>query len=194
MAYEDLIRAIEASAEERTQGIRQKAESQAEEVLERAREQVPHITETHRENAIKRADIERNRIISSITKDTKLQVIKAKAEISERVFALAEQELAKSRQRPSYEASFRSFLQESLEEMSGDPVRIHLDPLDETLCRRILKDLSLDPEIVPDLHCAGGLNVSSKDETFVTLDTIESRLAKAREILRPEVFTILYGG
>jgi vacuolar-type H+-ATPase subunit E/Vma4 len=194
MAYEDLIKAIEASAEERTREIRQKAENQAEEVVKKAKGQVRQITESHRENAIRRAEIERNRIISGITRDTKLQVIKAKAEILERVYALAEQDLAKSRQRPLYAASFRSFLLESLEEMSGDSVRIHLDPQDEPLCRTLLKELSLDPEIVTDLHCAGGLNVGSKDDTFVILDTIESRFEKARELLRPDVFTILYGG
>ncbi len=194
MAYEDLIEAIEANAQERTGEIREKALNQAEEVVQKAREQVQQIMDSHRENAIRRAEIERNRIISGTIKDTKLQVIKAKAEISERVYTLAAQELGKSRQRPLYEASFRAFLRESLEEMSGESVRIHLDPTDETLCRKLLKELPLDPEIVLDLHCAGGMNVSSGDETFVVLDTIESRLEKAREILRPEVFTILFGG
>lgn len=194
MAYEDLIKAIEANAEERTREIRQRAENQAEEVVEKARNQVERITGRHREEAIRRAEIERNRIVSGIIRDTKLQVVKAKAEILERVFALAEQELVKSRQRPSYEASFRSFLLESLAEMSGDSVRVHLDPRDEPLCRKLVKELSPDPEIVADLHCAGGLNVSSNDDTFIILDTIESRFEKARELLRPEIYTILYGG
>ncbi len=194
MAYEDLIKAIEANAEERVGEIRQKAESQAAEILRRAREQVPQIKEPLRETAVRQAGIERNRIISGITKDTKLQVMKAKADISDRVYELAGQELEKSRQRPRYEVSFKQFLQESLAEMEGEQTRIHIDPHDDALCRKLLAELSLDPEIVADLHCAGGLNVSSGDDTFVVLDTVESRLKKAKEALRPEVFSILYGG
>ncbi len=194
MAYEDLIKAIESIAQDRIRERRQKAESQAAEIILRAREQVPRITEPHRENAIRQAEIERNRLISGITRDTKLQVLQAKAEISDKVFEVAGRELEKSRHRPHYEASFRSFLQESLEEMSGEKVRIHIDPQDEAICRNILKEFSSDPEIVSDLHCAGGLNVSSLDETFIVLDTIESRLDKAKESLRPGVFAILYGG
>ncbi len=194
MAYEDLIRAIEANAEERVREIRQKAESQAAEIVRRAQEQVPQIKEPLHETAVRQAGIERNRIISGITRETKLQVMKAKADISDQVFELSGQELEKSRQRPRYEVSFKSFLQESLAELAGEQTRIHIDPRDGPLCRKILAELSLDPEIVTDLHCAGGLNVSSGNDTFVVLDTIESRLKKAKEALRPEVFSILYGG
>ena len=194
MAYSDLIKAIETSADDRIREISQKAENQAAEIVRRAKEQIPQITKPQLENAVRQAEIERNRIISGISKDTKLQVIKAKAGISERAYDLARQELEKSRQRPRYEASFKLFLKESLDEMSGEQVRIHIDPQDDTLCRKLIREFSLDPEIFPDLRCAGGLKVTSGDETFVILDTIESRLEKARELLRPEVFTILYGG
>ncbi len=194
MAYEDLIKAIEVSADDRIRDIRQKAENQALEILQRAREKAPQIREPQRQNALRQADITRNKIISGINKDIKLQLVKAKDEILQRAYDLARLELTKSRQRPRYEVSFKSFLTESLGEMSGEQVRIHVDSQDEALCRKLLREVSLDPEIVPDLRCAGGLNVSSQDETFVVLDTIESRLEKAREFLRPEVYTILYGG
>jgi vacuolar-type H+-ATPase subunit E/Vma4 len=59
---------------------------------------------------------------------------------------------------------------------------------------RVLKDLGANYEVIPDLHSAGGLIANTKDETFLISNTIESRLERARELLRPEVFTILYGG
>jgi vacuolar-type H+-ATPase subunit E/Vma4 len=194
MAYEDLISAIEANAEERIREIRQSADIEAEELLERSQERSRQIIRVQRENAAKRAEIEQNRILSGIRAETKLQVIKAKAEVAERAFSLAEQELMKVRERSGYEAMFRELLKETLLDLSGDAVKVHINGRDEELCRKVLKDLGVNCEVIPDLHCAGGLSASTGDETFLISNTIESRLERARELLRPEVFTILYGG
>ena len=194
MAYEDLIRSIEASAEEQIREIRQRAESEAEEILEKSQEQSSKIVRVQRENAAKRAEIEQNRILSGIRAETKLLVIQAKAEVAERAFSLAERELTKVRERSGYEAMFRELLKETLLDFSGDAVKVHINKRDEELCRRALKDLGFNSEVIPDLHCAGGLSASTSDGTFIISNTIESRLERARELLRPEVFTILYGG
>ena len=194
MAYEDLISAIEASSEERIREIRQRAESEAKEILERTQERGRLIVRVQRENAAKRAEIEQNRILSGIRAETKLQVIKAKAEVAERAFTLAELELMKVRERSGYEAMFRELLKETLKDFSEDAVKVHINKRDEELCRKVLKDLGFNFEVIPDLHCAGGLTASTRDETFLISNTIESRLVRSRELLRPEVFTILYGG
>ncbi|MDD1717073.1 MAG: V-type proton ATPase subunit E [Methanoregulaceae archaeon] len=194
MAYEDLIRAVEASAEEQIREIRQRAESEAEEILEKSQVQSSNIVRVQRENAAKRAEIEQNRILSGIRAETKLLVIQAKAEVAERAFSLAEQELTKVRERSGYEAMFRKLLNETLLDFSGNAVKVHINERDEELCRRALKDLGFNSEVIPDLHCAGGLSASTSDGTFLISNTIESRLERARELLRPEVFTILYGG
>jgi vacuolar-type H+-ATPase subunit E/Vma4 len=194
MAYDDLISAIEANAEERIREIRQSADIEAKELLERSQERSRQIIRVQRENAAKRAEIEQNRILSGIRAEMKLQVIKAKAEVAERAFSLAELELMKVRERSGYEAMFRELLKETLLDFSGDAVKVHINERDEELCRRVLKDLGFNCEVIPDLHCAGGLSASTRDETFLISNTIESRLERARELLRPEVFTILYGG
>jgi vacuolar-type H+-ATPase subunit E/Vma4 len=48
-------------------------------------------------------------------------------------------------------------------------------------------------QIATDVTCAGGLNVYSHDERFVIFNTLESRLKKAKEIYRPEIFSVLFG-
>jgi len=47
--------------------------------------------------------------------------------------------------------------------------------------------------IQSDIESIGGLCVSSSDEKITVLNTIESRVERARELLKQEIFGVLYG-
>jgi vacuolar-type H+-ATPase subunit E/Vma4 len=57
----------------------------------------------------------------------------------------------------------------------------------------VLNELGWNSEIVGDLTSAGGLAVSTKDGKVVVSNTIESRLNNAKELLKREIFSTLFG-
>ena len=85
-------------------------------------------------------------------------------------------------------------LEEVVSELEGEPIELHIDRRDETLCKKILSDLHLNCGIVTDITTAGGLEAATNDGRFVVFNTIESRFGRAKVLLKPEIFAILYGG
>jgi vacuolar-type H+-ATPase subunit E/Vma4 len=51
----------------------------------------------------------------------------------------------------------------------------------------------MNSQVVSDLHSLGGLTITSSDGTTTILNTLESRLGMAKELMRAEVFSILFG-
>jgi V/A-type H+-transporting ATPase subunit E len=101
--------------------------------------------------------------------------------------------MALARNNPSYRTSFRSTVREVMEELAGEEVRLHIDPRDEPLCREILKEMQRNCEVVPDLTSLGGLNATTTDERLWVFNTIESRLQRAKELMKSEIMSALYG-
>jgi vacuolar-type H+-ATPase subunit E/Vma4 len=116
-----------------------------------------------------------------------MDVIKAKDEMIQSAFIEAKKSLDDLRDRESYKGRFKSMIQEAMHELGGEKVRLHIDGRDENLCKQILDELNQNSEIVADLTSAGGLNVSTRD------NTIESRFDRAKEFLARQVFATLYG-
>jgi vacuolar-type H+-ATPase subunit E/Vma4 len=53
--------------------------------------------------------------------------------------------------------------------------------------------LKMNSQVVSDLQSLGGLTITSSDGTTTILNTLESRLGMAKELMRAEVFSILFG-
>jgi V/A-type H+-transporting ATPase subunit E len=85
-------------------------------------------------------------------------------------------------------------LKETILELEGEEILLHIDKQDESLCKKLLKELKLNHEIVTDITSIGGLNASTRDGKFIVFNTIESRLETAKVQLKLEVFAVLYGG
>jgi len=80
-----------------------------------------------------------------------------------------------------------------MEELAGEEVRLHIDPRDEQLCREILEEMHRNCEVVSDLTTLGGVNATTADERLLVFNTIESRLQRAKELMKSEVMSALYG-
>ncbi len=193
MTYEDLIKSMEVNAEKKINEILNKARQEAEEIIETAKAEAETIKSSYLENAQKSVEIERNQLIYNVKAETKMRVIKEKDAVIQRAFDEAGKSLGSVRDRDTYKEYFKRMLQEAARELSGEKVRFHVDKRDSHLCEQVLAELNVNSEIITDLTSAGGLNVSTRDDTVVVFNTIESRLNNARELLKREIFSMLYG-
>lgn len=193
MAIEDLIKAVELSGDERISEIHERSKAEADEILREAQERDLPIKKHFMEEAKESVAITRNKILSEAREKSRMEIIKSKNEVFERAFEEASQNLASVRNESGYRKIQKVLVNEALGELGIDDVKIHIDKRDEALTRDILKELNISCEIIPDLSCAGGLNAYSHDERFIIFNTLESRLKKAKEIYRPEIFSVLFG-
>jgi V/A-type H+-transporting ATPase subunit E len=193
MAIDDLIQAVEVSGQERIQEIRERSKAEADEIIREAQAKDLPIKKRFMEEATQSVAIQRNKILSEVREKSRMEIIKAKNEIFERVFEDAVQNLGSSRAHPKYKEILKTLLREALEDLGNDKVILHIDKRDESLLKDILNELKVSGEITADLTSAGGLNAYSHDGRFVVFNTLESRLKKAKEIYRPEMFSVLFG-
>ena len=192
MAIEDLIKAVEVSGQERISEIMERSKSEADELIREAKEKDQPIRRRLLEDATQTVAIQRNKMLSTAREKSRMEIIKAKNEVFEKIFEEAVQKMGSVRDRPQYREILKALLGEALRDLGSDDVVLHIDKKDEVLMKDILTELKLSNEIVTDLPCAGGLNVYSHDERFIVFNTLESRLKRAKEIYRPEIFSIVF--
>jgi vacuolar-type H+-ATPase subunit E/Vma4 len=193
MAIDDLIQAVEVSGQERIKEILERSKAEADEIITEAQAKDLPIKKRFMEEATQSVAIQRNKILSEVREKSRMEIIKAKNEIFERVFEEAAQNLGSARAQPKYREILRTLLREALGDLGSDKVILHIDKKDESLLKEILNELKVSGEIAADLTSAGGLNAYSHDGRFVVFNTLESRLKKAKEIYRPELFSVLFG-
>jgi len=194
MPYEQLIESVEVSAEERIMELKEKAYRQSVEIRKEAEEKDGPIKKKHLDAAKRVVGVERNKSIAKVKEETKMQLIRAKDEVYQKACFEAKRILSSARGNANYEKIFRKMLKETVTELEGEEIQLHIDKRDENLCKKLLPELNLNCEIVSDLTCAGGLNASTKNGRFIVFNTIESRLEKAKVFMRSEIFATLYGG
>jgi V/A-type H+-transporting ATPase subunit E len=194
MSIEQLIESVEVSAEERITELRQKAYRQSEEIRREAEGKDGTIKKKHLDAVKKTVEVEHNKLIAKIKDETRMQFTRTKDEVFKKAFFEAQKILSSVRYRADYENNFRKMVQEVVVELEGEDIQLHVDKMDENLCKKVLSELKMNCEVVTDITSAGGLNASTKDGKFIVFNTIESRFEKAKALLKPEIFTMLYGG
>jgi V/A-type H+/Na+-transporting ATPase subunit E len=193
MAYENLLKSVEESAQEREQDLREKAQSAVQAISEDIRNQSVEIQQSLLEVAKKAVAVEKNKRIYLTKGENKEILIKTKERIVSQAFRDAEQRLSGLRNDPKYPAVFNKLAREAIEAVRGEKFRIHIDKRDEHLMKRILSDMNLSGEVIADLQCSGGLIVSTRNESVTISNTLESRLERAKERKKLEVYTVMYG-
>jgi vacuolar-type H+-ATPase subunit E/Vma4 len=193
MPIDDLLQSVEVSAKERMQEILDRAKSETEDIIKEAKSKEETIRKKHLEDAKKVIDFDRLKTTTALKEEQKMRINRVKDEIFQRAFQDARKKLLSLRNDPSYEATLRTLTKEVLGEMEGREAIIHIDRRDESLIRNILNDLKVNSKIVTDLDTAGGLTIQSSDGTFTVLNTFESRLERAKELIRSDIFSVLYG-
>jgi vacuolar-type H+-ATPase subunit E/Vma4 len=193
MAYEDLKQEMEVCSEEEINAILDSARKRAEEILREAQTQAEGTKQHYLHEAIRIIKIERMKLLYRVKSEVKNRENAEKNAIYQQAFHSAREKLNESRMGNAYEESFRKMLTRAVNEIHSPSVRIHIDEQDEQLCREIVKELDIQAEIISDLDSIGGCRVSLPDETVIVHNTIESRLEKAKDFLKKDVFSALYG-
>jgi vacuolar-type H+-ATPase subunit E/Vma4 len=193
MAYENLLKSVEESAQEKELELREKARIAIKEISDDTRNQVTSLQKSLLAEAEKAALIERNKLIYLTKNENKKNLITTKETIFLRAFGDAQQRLSDIRNDPNYPAIFKKLTLEAMSVLGGEQFCIHVDKRDELLIKSILAEMNLSGEVTADLSCAGGLVASTVDESVKISNTLESRLERAKEQKKLEIYAALFG-
>jgi len=194
MAYENLLRSVEESSQERERELRETARVQAEEIRATSRKQALEIQEITIRDAERSAAIERNKQLYLTKGDLKEQALRSREKIFLAAFETAEKQLARLRDDKNYPAIFERLAREATGAMGDTPFILHVDTRDRDLAVRTIATLGIHCEIRTDIECAGGLVAGSPDGLVTLSNTVESRLERIKEHKRLEIYAILAGG
>jgi len=194
MAYENLLKSVEESAQDKEREIREKAKKQAAEIRKKAKEQAEDLQENAVKEAERSATIERNKLMYLTKGKIKVQGLRTRGKVFDAAFDMAGQRLSALRKNEKYPAVFEKLAREAISAMGDKPFLVHIDKRDEDLCRKTLAAMNIGCEILTDLQCMGGLVASSPDGLISISNTIESRLERIREHKKLEIHAILSGG
>ena len=193
MAYEELKKEIEKCSGEEIDAVLERARRRADEILREAKQKAAKIQKESLEEAEEQAEMEKTRAIYRAKSDVKNLVNAGKNAVYEEAFSQASDRLQAARENPDYRAVFRKLLQDALGEVDSPNPAIHVDRRDEQLCRNVLAELGVEASVVSDLDTVGGVEVASPDGSVSVSNTIESRLERSKSLLKPEIFSTLYG-
>lgn len=193
MEHKDLMRSMEASAEEKYKEIIDGARAKAAQIMEETAAVAEDIKRKKMAAAGRAATVEKNYRLFTARSEMMRENITQKYALYERAFEEAAAKLTTIRKSEEYPACFRRLVEEAIEEMRESKATLHVDPLDGDLCKKVIAELGADCEILTDIKCSGGLNASASGGRVAILNTIESRLEKAREAMKLEVFKVLSG-
>jgi V/A-type H+-transporting ATPase subunit E len=193
MNYDHLIQAIEDGAEEKIRDIRDSKDREIREIQERTETESSNLRKDLLAETNRRIDVEKNKKIYSAREQAKDYLTRARQDAYLQVFQEADMRLSSLRASPAYETFFKAVMTEIIESLDSEKIRFHVDKQDEPLCRQLIKDTGKEFDIVTDISTKGGLNGSILDGKMIIRNTIEDRLARAKERMKVVVFSGLYG-
>jgi vacuolar-type H+-ATPase subunit E/Vma4 len=194
VAYDNLLKSVEESAEARERELRQKAEQQAAAIRTEAKKRAEEIQRAAIRDAEKSVAIERNKQLYLAKGGIKEKALRSREKIFLSAFAEAEEQLSRLRQDGKYPGVFERLVRETVSAMGENPFVLHVDKRDLDLCRATLSAMNIRREVIPDIECAGGVVAASPDGLIAVANTVESRLERIKEHKRLEIYAILTGG
>jgi prepilin-type processing-associated H-X9-DG protein len=193
MTLEELRQDIEERSREEIKQVQERGESEAAIITREGEEKAASVQKMHMDRAREKMKRERIQSLYTASSEMKTRINQEKERIFLSVFEKAANNLRNLREKDSYKRVFRNLVEESIRAAGGENIVLHVDGRDETLCAQILGDLGLSYDVVPDLECSGGVNVSYTDGHAIVYNTFESRLERAKDILKLEIYATLYG-
>ena len=194
MAYEELIHSMEMDAALRVQEVRTAARAFVDETLKTARGHADEICAGHLAETERRIEVERHQRLYRAREEVKASLARVREEHLQRALAAAREELARWRDMVGYPDVLERLVREALEALGEDAGRVHVDPRDEAFVRALLASQPDGPLVTPDLETAGGVTVDSVDGRILVDNTFDSRLVRAGEVYRRELYDRLNGG
>jgi len=191
VAVEDIFRALEAEGEKERREIIGRAKEQAKSIVDEAEEQARRIAQDKVDKVCASLAGEQAQILNSARLRQIKETTAKKEAYIRRAFDEARQHL-NLRDKSGYEKTFELLAKEAVGLRPGK-VRVYVDPRDASVAQAVLPRLCADFELYTELECLGGLRVTTDDGRVTHLNTIDSRLEKARQALKSKVASILFG-
>ncbi|HEX9076167.1 MAG TPA: V-type ATP synthase subunit E [Anaerolineae bacterium] len=190
MPLEHILRAMQAQAESEIQNITHAAESEAAQLIAEAETESKAIRARHRARVEPMLVAE----AASLQNKANLGALRAKANGREQLlveaFTRAQDCLAEIRQTEQYAAIFGLLAAEATAGL-GDDLIARVDPGDVQIARAAFAQLGVKAEIQEQDLALGGLEVMTRDHRVIVVNTIASRLDRARGVLRGPIAAIL---
>jgi V/A-type H+-transporting ATPase subunit E len=193
MDYENLLKSMETSADEKKDELIRKAVQSARKAEDDARVKADEIIKKHMSDASRKVEVERNRRLYEARGAMKKDITGVKHDFFSKAFDGAEARLASIRDGEGYEGFFRAAMIEAVDALGEKEYILHVDRRDLDLCRKVLGSQGNGLVVKADLTCAGGLSASTADGKVVVHNTVESRLRSARARLKLDAFSRLFG-
>ncbi len=200
MPLEHILRAMQAQADSEIHQVTSEADEEAQQLIAEAEAEAKQIHARH----CARVEPMLATQAASLQNRSKLGALRATANAREELlvaaFKQAEDCLAQMRSTPQYAAVFHALACEALEGLGGDPATgsggglvVSVDPRDVALAQKTFSDLGAHVEIQEKPMPLGGVEVMTRDGRIVNVNTLASRLERARAQLRGPVASILAG-
>jgi V/A-type H+-transporting ATPase subunit E len=191
VAVEDIFRALEAEGEKESKEVLARAKEQAEKVVEEAEEESRRIAQDKIDKVCASLQGEQAQILNSARLKQIKETTSRKEALIRRAFDEAKAHL-NVRDRADYPEIFEMLAKEAIGLRPGK-VRVYVDPRDAQVAQAVLPRVCDDFELYTELECLGGLRVTTEDGRVTHLNTVDSRLEKARSALKSKVASILFG-
>jgi len=192
MPLQDIIGVLERYGTDEEDEVKARCDIQISEILELAEDEAKKIREQCLHAMEKTIKGDTSKVLTEAKLQVRKQVIKAKEDSIEESFKQAGENLKSLRKTAGYEKIMEELITEVVDHCPSDAV-ISVDPTDKTQAQKILDRKDLKWEIKTDITCSGGLKAVSADGRVCFDNTFESRLDKAKQFIRPDVTTILFG-
>ncbi|MGC9434601.1 MAG: V-type ATP synthase subunit E [Methanomicrobiales archaeon] len=194
MPYDGLLQEVERSSKEEIREVRERTDAEIRALREDAENRAWEIRRRHLHEAERLAETERIKTLFQARADVSSRIAQTRHEVYEGAFEEATERLRDIREHPEYPAIFQALLHEAVSFFENRDLVIHVDPADEEICRKAADGMGLSCEILPDIQCTGGLIVETGGGRVRLENTIDSRLDRARESMKTEVFSALFEG
>ena len=194
MGLEDILRAMEAESALEREGILAEAQAMVDRILSQAREEAEARRRQRLEAELRTVRAEQARLLNDARLASLKQLSVARDDLIDAAFQQAAKRLERLRGSPLYREVLRRLLEETASQLGPGRVVVKVDPADARLAEELVESLGLDAVVEPTLHCSGGLEASDAEGRIVVRNTFESRLQRAREVLRPELTAAVEAG
>ena len=191
MSIEDILQALDDQCRDECRSIFGDAQKEVDDILAKVEVEVQDIRQAKLEKIQAAATNEKSGMYYSARLRAKNQVIEAKEEVLSEALQRAQAEIEALRDKPGYPVIFGNLTVEAVSRIGGEGV-LHVDPRDEKLAKKVLKEKGLNLPIITDIQCAGGVMVSDSGDKVHIINTFDERLKRARERVKLEIADVLF--
>jgi vacuolar-type H+-ATPase subunit E/Vma4 len=194
VAVEDIFKALDEQAQRDCDALMGHAKSQVDRILAEARSEASRIRDARVDQVRRELSLMRNKRMNQARLDGKKQASAERELLIQEVFEGAAQRGAALRDLPEWPARLERMLAEALDPVAAADATVHVDPRDLALAEPLVAKLAPGARVVADIESMGGCTVTVAEGKISRLNTIESRLAKARRVGKSDVAAALFGG